>query len=113
MSNIIISSSVPNTNIVEKEPNLFIEPDDNIDILLASNWKNTKAFKEIQDKETQIKYYKKNNSCDEVLQLVDLESKPFGSVSEKIICEIFELGPRTSTQNDGTKNGKKIEITIK
>lgn len=113
MSNIIISSCVPNPNIVEKEPNLFIESDDNIDnrdILLASNWKNTKAFKEIQDKETQIKYYKKNNSCDEVLQLVDLESKPFGSVSEKIICEIFELGPRTSTQNDGTKNGKKIEI---
>jgi len=113
MSNIIISSSVPNTNIVEKEPKLFIESDDNIDnrdILLASNWKNTKAFKEIQDKETQIKYYKKNKSCDEVLQLVDLESKPFGSVSEKIICQIFELGPRTSTQNDGTKNGKKIEI---
>jgi hypothetical protein len=49
-------------NIVEKEPKLFIESDDNIDnrdILLASNWKNTKAFKEIQDKETQIKYYKK------------------------------------------------------
>lgn len=113
MSNIIISSSAPNTNIIEKEENLFIEARDNIDnrdILLANNWKNTKAFKEIQDKETQIKYYKKNNSCDEVLQLVDLESKPFGSVSEKIICEIFELGPRTSTQNDGTKNGKKIEI---
>lgn len=113
MTNIIISSCVPNSNILEKEPNLFIEPDDNIhnkDILLASNWKNTKAFKEIEDKETQIKYYKKNNSCNEVLQLVDLESKPFGSVSEKIICEIFELGPRTSTQNDGTRNSKKIEI---
>lgn len=50
------------------------------------------------------------NSCEEVLQLVDLESKPFGSESEKIIQEIFQLGPRTSTQNDGTRNGKKIEI---
>jgi len=80
------------------------------DILCATYWKNTKTFKSIKDKETQIKYYKRMNSCEEVLQLVDLESKPFGSVSEKIIQEIFNLGPRTSTQNDGTRNGKKIEI---
>ena len=79
-------------------------------ILSANYWKNTKSFKSIQDKETQIKYYKKMNSCDEVLQLVDLESKPFGSICEKIIQEIFELSPRTSSQNDGTRNGKKIEI---
>ena len=50
------------------------------------------------------------NSCEEVLQLVDLESKPFGTECEKILAEIFKLGPRTSTQNDGVKNGKKIEI---
>jgi hypothetical protein len=79
-------------------------------ILSASFWKNTTAFKAIKDKETQIKYYKRLNSCEEVLQLVDLESKPFGSVSEKIIQEIFNLGPRTSSQNDGTRGGKKIEI---
>jgi len=80
------------------------------DILSANYWKNTKTFKSIKDKETQIKYYKRMNSCEEVLQLVDLESKPFGSESEKIIQEIFKLGPRTSSQNDGTRNGKKIEI---
>lgn len=80
------------------------------DILSANYWKNTKSFKAIKDKETQIKYYKKMNSCEEVLQLVNLESKPFGSESEKIIQEIFKLGPRTSTQNDGTRHGKKIEI---
>ena len=80
------------------------------DILSAEYWKNTKTFQSIKDKETQIKYYKKMNSCQEVLQLVDLESKPFGSESEKIIQEIFKLGPRTSTQNDGTYKGKKIEI---
>ena len=79
-------------------------------ILSANYWKNTKTFKSIKEKETQIKYYKKMNSCDEVLQLVDLESKPFGSESEKIIQEIFKLGQRTSTQNDGTRLGKKIEI---
>lgn len=82
----------------------------NEDLLSANYWKNTKTFKSIKDKETQIKYYKRMNSCEEVLQLVDLESKPFGSESEKIIQEIFKLGPRTSTQNDGTRNGKKIEI---
>lgn len=80
------------------------------DILSASSWKNTKTFKSIKDKETQIKYYKRMNSCDEILQLVDLESKPFGTESEKIIQEIFKLGPRTSSQNDGTRLGKKIEI---
>lgn len=80
------------------------------DILSANYWKNTNAFKSIKDKETQIKYYKKKGSCEEVLQLVSLESKPFGSESEKIIQEIFNLGPRTSTQNDATRNGKKIEI---
>jgi len=79
-------------------------------ILSCEYWKNTKTFKSIKDKETQIKYYKRMNASAEVLQLVELESKPFGSESEKIISEIFHLGARTSTQNDGTLNGKKIEI---
>ena len=64
----------------------------------------------MQAKETQIKYYKKKNSAEEVLQLVDLDSKPFGSESEKIIQELFELKPRSSSQHDGIRNGKKIEI---
>lgn len=81
-----------------------------MDILSCENWKNTKTFTSIKDKETQIKYYKRMNASPEVLQLVDLESKPFGSESEKIISEIFGLGPRTSSENDGTLNGKKIEI---
>jgi hypothetical protein len=50
------------------------------------------------------------NSCEEVLQLVDLESKPFGTECEKILADIFKLSPRTSSQNDGVRNGKKIEI---
>lgn len=96
---------------VKAEPVVKIEMNSTTeDILSANYWKNTKTFKSIKDKETQIKYYKRMNSCEEVLQLVDLESKPFGSESEKIIQEIFNLGPRTSTQNDGTRNGIKIEI---
>jgi hypothetical protein len=92
-----------------KKLSIIIESD-STDLLSADYWKNTKAFHSIKEKETQIKYYKKNNSCDEVLQLVSLESKPFGSVSENIICELFQLDPRTSSQNDGTRHGKKIEI---
>ena len=81
-----------------------------IGALSAQSWKHTRAFQAIQNKETQIKYYTKMGSCEEVLQLVALESKPFGSESEKIIQEIFNLGPRTSTQNDATYKDKKIEI---
>ena len=80
------------------------------DPLLSEYWKNTAAFTTIQEKETQIKHYKRMNASAEVLQLVELESKPFGSVCEKIISELFGLGPRTSTQHDATLNGKKIEI---
>jgi hypothetical protein len=80
------------------------------DPLLSTYWKNTAAFTTIQEKETQIKHYKRMNASPEVLQLVELESKPFGSVCEKIISELFGLGPRTSTQHDATLNGKKIEI---
>jgi len=79
-------------------------------ILSSAFWKTTKAFQSIQAKETQIKYYKKMGSSEEVLQLVELESKPFGSISEKILSELFSLGPRTSTQNDATFQDKKLEI---
>jgi hypothetical protein len=85
-----------------------MSPQENI--LSVNYWKNTDAFKSIKDKETQIKFYKKMKSSEEVLQLVDLESKPFGTETEKIIQEILNIGPRTSPQNDGTRNGKKIEI---
>ena len=80
------------------------------DILSAIHWKNTNSFKSIKEKQTQSKYYRKMESCEEVLQLVDFESKPVGTESEKIICEILNIGPRTSVQNDGTRNGKKFEI---
>lgn len=79
-------------------------------VLSVNSWKNTAAFMLIEDKETQMKYYKRMNAAPEVIQLVDLESKAFGTACEKIIAEIFRMGPRTSSQNDGTFNGKKAEI---
>jgi len=80
------------------------------DILSSESWKNTKRFKDIKDKETQIKYYTRMNASAEVLQLVELESKPFGTEGEEMLAEIFGMGPRTSSENDGTLKGKKIEI---
>ena len=82
----------------------------NEDVLSCNYWKNTKAFKTIKNKETQSMYYKRMNASVEVLQLVELESKQFGSETEKIISEIFNLSSRTSTQNDATLNSKKFEI---
>ena len=73
-------------------------------------WNKTSAFLALKEKETQLKYYKRNNASAEVLQLVELDSKPFGSISEQILSEILHIEPRTSSQNDGVVNGKKIEI---
>lgn len=80
------------------------------DILAASSWKNTTTFQSIQSKETQKKYYARMNSSPEVQTLVEMDSKLFGSVIEKMICELLQFGPRASSQNDGTRLGKKIEI---
>ena len=80
------------------------------DILSSNHWKNAKRFKDIKDKMTQKKYYIKMNASETVIELVDLESKAFGTEGEEIIREIFQLGKRTSSQNDATLNGKKIEI---
>jgi hypothetical protein len=76
----------------------------------CGEWENTSAFRTIQEKLTQRRYYEKMNASASIMRLVELDSKPFGSISEKIICEVLGIGPRTSTQNDGTFGGKKIEI---
>lgn len=80
------------------------------DILNPEYWRETIAFKDINKKETQLQYYKRMNSNENILSLVELDNKAFGERMEKIIREIFKLGPRTSSQNDGVYNGEKIEI---
>jgi len=80
-------------------------------MLRSEIWKNNKMFQNIiNTKETQAQYYKRMNASTEVLQLVELESKRFGTVCEKLIIDIFGLGERTSSQNDATYKDKKIEI---
>jgi len=85
--------------------------DNTTHILSCEFWKNCDSYKAIDDdKMTQPKYYRLNNATPQVQKLVEMTSKTFGTESERIIAEIFKLGARTSTQNDGTMNGKKIEI---
>lgn len=79
-------------------------------ILSLNNWKDNYLNIIKNYKESQYNFYKRNNAPSKVLELVSLESKRFGSISEKLIFDIFNLEPRTSTQNDGTRKGKKIEI---
>lgn len=78
-------------------------------LLSVNNWKHTKAFTS-KRRETQAQYYIRMNAAPEVIELVSLDSKPFGSVSESMMAELFQMAPRTSTQNDGVFEGRKCEI---
>lgn len=79
-------------------------------LLSVDNWKHTKAFTHNARRETQTQYYVRMNAAPEVIELVSLDSKPFGSVSETMMTELFQMAPRTSTQNDGVFEGRKCEI---
>ena len=78
--------------------------------LSVDNWKHTKAFAQNKRRETQTQYYVRMNAAPDVVELVSLDSKPFGSVSESIMAELFQMAPRTSTQHDGIFEGHKCEI---
>ena len=79
-------------------------------LLSVDKWKHTKAFTQNTRRETQTQYYVRMNASPEVIELVSLDSKPFGSVSESIMTELFKMAPRTSTQHDGVFEGHKCEI---
>lgn len=78
----------------------------------SSSWRNTDAYKSVTNLDNQVNFYKRHNTTEEVLELVKLDSKKFGTVSENIIKEILNLGQRTNSQHDATlpATGTKIEI---
>ena len=76
----------------------------------ADNWKKSKTFQKNKQKETQRQYYARMNACVEFQEYAGYESKVFGSITESFIVESLELGPRTCSENDGTRKGIKIEI---
>jgi hypothetical protein len=73
-------------------------------------WTQTNYFKNMEKKTTQLDLYLKKNSSLEIIQLVSMANKVFGTEMEGIFQEIFQLDPRENTQHDGIRNGKKIEI---
>jgi len=79
-------------------------------VLTSESWKTTQSFLSISKKLSQLQHYKNMGASEEVLQLVQLESKAFGTECEKLLTEILGLGKRTSSQNDATYKGRKIEI---
>ena len=54
----------------------------------------------IEDKETQLSFYERNNSTDNVLKLAALNNKTFGAAMEKIIRTVFNLSNPTKTTHD-------------
>ena len=82
----------------------------NSPILNINNWSDNYNLYKKSLKLTQIDYYKKYTNDETILEIVSMESKRFGSLGEYIISKLFKLDKRTSTQNDGVRNGKKIEI---
>jgi hypothetical protein len=80
-------------------------------VLYVDHWKHTNAFTNNNTRrETQTQHYVRMNAAPEVVELVSLDSKPFGSVSELILTELFQMAPRTSSQHDGIFEGHKCEI---
>ncbi len=103
-----IPDDKPVIDATDPTPNPINDNESNL--LSIDNLKKTDVFKNYKFKQTQKEYYANNNSPEEILKIVDLESKPFGSFMENLIIDIFKLGKRTSSQNDATFNKKKIEI---
>ena len=98
-----------NDNDNDKAP-LPSVPLPSVPLLSVDHWKHTKAFINNERRETQTQYYVRMNAAPAVVELVSLDSKPFGSVSELILAELFQMTPRTSSQHDGIFQGHKCEI---
>jgi hypothetical protein len=75
-----------------------------------STWTQTKYFQEMEKKTTQLELYVKRGASPEILSLVSMANKVFGTEMEGIFQELFQLSPRLSSQHDGIRLGKKIEI---
>lgn len=59
---------------------------------------------------TQRTFYKKSGANDDILKIVDLNNKTFGTFAEEYLRENFGLDYGTSNENDATVLGQKIEI---
>lgn len=79
-------------------------------MITADLIKESKTYKKVSNKISQLDYYRSNNASEEILKIVGMESKAFGSIMEKLIIEHFSLCKRKNTQHDACFGDKKIEI---
>lgn len=77
----------------------------NSELLKSLSW-----FKSKRKIKTQTDLYIENNSPKEIIELIKLGNKSFGSVMENITNEYFNMDKRTDTMHDFTKSGFKIEL---
>jgi hypothetical protein len=104
------AESTQSTEPTATVPTQSTESTEPTPLLSVDNWKHTKAFTQNKRRESQTQYYVRMNAAPAVVDLVSLDSKPFGSVGESIMTELFQMAPRTSSQNDGVFEGHKCEI---
>ena len=71
---------------------------------------NLPEFKELCNFESQITYYKKLGASENILQLVLLNNKTYGTFCEKIVKNKFNFQNSQNSEHDAIFNGCKIEI---
>jgi len=80
-------------------------------IFSCENIFKTKAYKNSNEKISQIDFYKNNGSHKEWIDnIVSLENKKFGSKIESMVKELLNINKPLSTKHDGIFKNKKIEI---
>ena len=95
------------TNQVQNATNSDDHAPGMLPVFSVNNWKH---MIQNERRETQTQYYVRMNAAPDVIDIVSLDSKPFGSVSESILTKLCQMTPRTSSQHDGIFEGHKCEI---
>jgi len=77
--------------------------------------KTLETFQNQQKKETMYEFYVRHQADREILELVSLENKQFGTMMEKIAKELFHLEKATRTSYDSSicNGNNKLRIEIK
>lgn len=84
--------------------------------MITSNFlKTLGSFQNRMQKETMYEFYVRHHATPEILELVSLENRQFGTMMENIIKEVFHLEKSTRTTYDGmlVNASMKLRIEIK
>lgn len=74
------------------------------------NVAKTVNFQKTNRSKSQLDYYLENNSAPETIVLVKLNNKTFGEKMQRILIELLNLEPPTSTGHDARLGDLKFEI---